>query len=310
MRPRFARAFSSLSLAAALNLSVAGTVALVSLTPASASAQGKVSTQKLIDDAKAKFDDQQYDESIQKLSAALLRPNVTTAQKIEVYRWLAYNYIVLKQEDSARTAVYALYALDETYELPKTESPKFREPFKKFKEQWVDEGKPGQEKVEKPAAPAVIKHLPPAEAPHDQSIAVTGSFDDPDKRVAKMSLFYRTGSSGKFVEVPAAIAGNTFRASIPGSAVKPPIVEYYIQAADTGGLAVTSRGDAETPLRIAVQAEQQGGSIFGKWWFWTTAGVVVAGGIVGGILLTRKKDNGPGGTGAPTNSTVTITIGE
>lgn len=306
---RFARAFTSLSLAAALNLSVAGTVALLTLTPSSALAQGKVSTQKLIDDAKSKFDDQQYDESIQKLSAALLRKDVTKEQKIEVYRWLAYNYIVLKQEDSARTAAYALYALDESYELPKTESPKFREPFKKFKEAWIDEGKPGVEKVEKPVAPVVIKHLPPAEAPHDQSIAVTGSFDDAEKRVAKVSVFYRSGSSGKFLEVPAAVTGNTFRASIPGTAVKPPIVEYYIQAADSGGLAVTSRGDAETPLRIAVQAEQTGGSIFGTWWFWTGTTAVVAGGIVAGFLLTRKKDNGPGSTG-PTNSTVTITIGE
>jgi len=312
MTSRLARAASSLGLAAALNLSVAGTAALVALTPSSAFAQGKVSTQKLIDDAKTKFEDQQYDESIQKLSAALLRPDATKEQKIEVYRWLAYNYIVLKQDESARTAIYALYALDETYALPKTESPKFREPFKKFKEQWIDEGKPGQAKEEKPIAPVVIKHLPPAEAPHDQSIAVTGSFDDADKRVAKISLFYRSGSTGKFVEVPAAVTGNTFRASIPGTAVKPPLVEYYIQASDKGGLAVTSRGDVETPLRIAVQAEQEGGSVLGKWWFWTTAGVVVAGGILGGILLTRKKDDGPGSTGptGPTNSTVTITIGE
>ena len=307
MTPRLGRAVTSLGLAAALNLSVASTVALVALTPSSALAQGKVSTQKLIDDAKSKFDDQQYDESIQKLSAALLRPDASKAQKVEVYRWLAYNYIVLKQEESARTAVYALYALDETFELPKTESPKFREPFKKFHEQWLDEGKPGQEKIEKPAAPVVIKHLSPAEAPHDQSIAITGSFDDADKRVANISVFYRAG--GKFVEVQAAVTGNTFRASIPGTAVKPPLVEYYIQAADKGGLAVVSRGDVESPLRIAVQAEQKGGSMFGTWWFWTGATAVVAGGVALTWLLTRK-DNGPGSTGAPTNSTVTITIGE
>jgi hypothetical protein len=305
MTSRLARAATSLGLAAALNLSVAGTVALVALTPSTACAQGKVSTQKLIDDAKAKFEDQQYDESIQKLSAALLRPDATRAQKIEVYRWLAYNYIVLKQDESARTAIYALYALDENYALPKTESPKFREPFKKYKDQWIDEGKPGQAKEEKAAAAVVIKHLPPAQAPHDQSIAITGSFDDPEQRVAKLSLFYRSGSAGKFVEVAAAISANTFRASIPGSAVKPPLVEYYVQASDKGGLAVTSRGDAETPLRIAVQAEQEK-SIFGTWWFWAGTTAVVAGGVVAGFLLTRKKDNGPG----PTNSTVTVTIGE
>lgn len=310
MRPRLRRAATGVALAAALNLSVAGTVALVTFVPAHAQAQGKVSTQKLIDDAKAKFEDQQYDESIQKLSAALLRADVTKAQKIEVYRWLAYNYIVLKQDESAKTAIYALYVIDEGFELPKTESPKFREPFKKYREQWIEEGKPGLTVEAKVPAPVVLKHVPPATVPHDQSVAVTGSFDDADKRVAKVSLFYRTGSAGKFVEVPAAVTGNTFRGSIPGSAVKPPIVEYYVQASDSGGLAVSSRGDAETPLRIAVEAEKSG-SIFGTWWFWTGTTAIVAGGVLAGFLLTRKKDDpGPGGGGGPVYSNVTVTIGE
>ncbi len=291
-----------------MNLSVAGTVAL--LAPSVAHAQGKVSTQKLIDDAKTKFEDQQYDESIQKLSAALLRSDATKAQKTEVYRWLAYNYIVLKQDESAKTAIYALYALNEDFELPKSESPKFREPFKKYREQWIEEGRPGVTKEEKPPAPVVLKHLPPAEVPHDQSVSVSGSYDDPDKRVSKLSLFYRVGSAGKFVEVPMVTGTGAFKANIPGSAVKPPLVEYYVQASDKGGLAVASRGDAETPLRIAVAAEKDG-SIFGTWWFWTGATAVVAGGVLGAILLTRKND-GPGTTGptGPTNSTVTITISE
>lgn len=303
MRLRFG---PSLALVAALNLTVAGTVTLVA--PSVAYAQGKVSTQKLIDDAKAKFDDQQYDESIQKLSAALLRQDITKAQKTEVYRWLAYNYIVLKQDESAKTAIYALYAVNEDFELPKSESPKFREPFKKYREQWIEDGKPGVTKEEKPVAPVVLKHMPQAEVPHDQSVAVSGSVDDPDKRVAKISLFYRTGSAGKFIEVPMNTTGGTFKANIPGTAVKPPLVEYYVQASDTGGLAVASRGDAETPLRIAVAGEKSG-SIFGTWWFWTGTTAIVAGAVVTGFLLTRK-DNGGGPNGGNPNSTVTITIGE
>ena len=297
-----------LALVAALNMSVASTVALL---PSIAYAQGKVSTQKLIDDSKTKFEDQQYDESIQKLSAALLRQDVTKPQKIEVYRWLAYNYIVLKQDESARTAVFALYAIEEDFELPKSESPKFREPFKKYREQWVEEGKPGLAKETKAPAAVVLKHLPASEVPHDQSVPVSGSFDDPEKRVSKISLFYRTGSTGKFVEAPMTVGTGAFKANIPGSAVKPPLVEYYVQASDKGGLAVATRGDAETPLRIAVAAEREG-SVFSTWWFWTGTGAIVAGGIVAGILLTRKKDNGPGGSGpnGPTSSTVTITISE
>jgi hypothetical protein len=296
-----------LALIAALHLTAAGTIALAA--PTLAHAQSKVSTQKLIDDAKAKFDDQQYDESIQKLSAALLRPDASRAQKIEVYRWLAYNYIVLKQEDSARTAIYALHALDEDFELPKTESPKFREPFKKYKEQWIDDDKPGQTKEAKAVAPVVLKHLPPAEVPRDQSVAISGSFDDPEKRVAKISLFYRAGSAGKFVEKPMGISGGTYKANVPGSAVKPPLLEYYVQAFDEGGLAIATRGDAETPLRIAVAGDS--GSIFGTWWFWTGTTAVVAGGIIAGFLLTTRRSNGgPNQQPGPTQSTVTITISE
>lgn len=304
---KLARFAVSVGLTAAAHVTVVAPVAVaIVATPSLAWAQ-KVSTQKLIDDAKAKFDDQQYDESIQKLSAALLRPDASKAQKIEVYRWLAYNYIVLKQDDSARTAIYALLVLDENYELPKTESPKFRDPFGKWKQQWIDEGKPGQAKEEKAPAPVTLKHLPPAEVPHDQTVVISGSIDDPEHRVAKISVFYRTGSAGKFIELPAQNELGSFKVNVPGSAVKPPILEYYVQASDKGGLAIASRGDADLPLRIAVQGESQ--SIFGTWWFWTGATAVVAGGVVATYFLTKKNDNGPNG-GGPNNANFTVTITE
>lgn len=298
-RARAARFAVSLALFATAHVSVA------TMLPQVAWAQNKVPTQKLIDQAKEKFDDQQYDESIQKLSAALLRSDVSKSQKIEIYRWLAYNYIVLKQDDSARTALFALYALDEDYALPKNESPKFREPFDKYKKQWIEEGKPGQTKTEKPLPPVVLKQIPPAEAPHDQSIAVTGSVEDTGKRVAKIVLFYRTGSAGKFLELPCALDAGSFKATIPATAVKPPIIEYYVQASDSGGLAIATRGDAETPLRVAVQAEKEG-SIFGTWWFWTGAAAIVAGGVVATYLLTRKSTT----PGPSPNAGIVITISD
>lgn len=295
---RAARFAITLSLAATAHVSVA------TMLPTVAFAQGKVPTQKLIDQAKEKFEDQQYDESIQKLSAALLRPDATKPQKVEIYRWLAYNYIVLKQDDSARTALFALYSIDEDYALPKSESPKFREPFEKYKKQWIEEGKPGQSKDVKALPAVTLKHLPPAEAPHDQSIAVTGTIDDPGKRVAKIVLFYRAGSTGKFLELACTVEAGSFKATIPANAVKPPIVEYYVQASDSGGLAIGTRGDYDTPLRVAVQAEAQG-SIFGTWWFWTGAAAIVAGGVAATYFLTRKPNGG-----VNPNAGIVITITE
>ena len=314
-RARAARFAVSLGLAATINVSLAGTIAAVMLVaePIAHAQKASPSAQKLIDNAKQSFDDAQYDESIQLLSAALLKFDINDTQKVEVYKWLAYNYIVLKKDDAAKSAVYKLYAVDEDYQLPKSESPRFREPFTKWKEAWLDEGKPGQvAPTEKPPAPVLIKHLPASEVPHDQTVSISGTVEDADKRVAKIILFYRTGSSGSWSQLPATYGLGAFKANIPGAAVKGSIVEYYVQAVDKDGLAIGTRGDADIPLRIVVQAEAEG-SVFSSWWFWTGATAVVAATVITIIVVTKKKDNGPGTVGPPNpggNSSVTIVIGE
>jgi hypothetical protein len=251
---------------------------------------------------------------VQLLGAALLKLDITDDQRVDVYRWLAYNYIVLKKEEAAKSATYKLYAVDEGFELPSTESPRFREPFAKWKTQWIEDGKPGQPKpAEKPPATVTIKHLPSGDVGVGMSISVSGTIDDPDKRVARVVVAYRTGSKGKFVELPATLGLGDFRATIPSTAAKPPIVEYYVTALDKGGIPIATRGDADVPLRVVVEAEKEG-SILGTWWFWTGTTAVVAGAVLGVFFLTRKSDDsGPGpvvppGPGSP--STVTITIGE
>jgi hypothetical protein len=148
-----------------------------------------------------------------------------------------------------------------------------------------------------------IKHTPGSSIPHDQSIAIAGTVDDAEKRTAKVSLFYRTGSSGKFIEVGLTLDGNAFKSTIPATAVKPPILEYYLQASDKGGLPIAARGDAETPLRLAVEAEQE--SITSKWWFWGGLGVIAVGGGVLTYFALRKTSSAPSN-----NSIVTITISE
>ncbi len=300
-RGRAARFAVTLGLAAAAHVAIASTLFC---WPTSASAADKgSSTEKLIKDGKSKFEDGQYEESIEKLSAAILKQDITKDQKIEALRLLAYNYIVRNQDDSARAAAYQIFALDEDFALSKKESPRFREPFAKYKKLWIDDGKPGQPKpAEKPPAAVWLKHSPATEVPHDSAISIGGSVDDPDKRVAKVSLFYRAGSSGKFTAADVALSGSSLSAKIPSSAVKPPLVEYYLQAFDEGGIPIANRGDADTPLRVAVAGES--GSVFGTWWFWTGTTAIIGGAIVGGILLSRHKN-----PSAPT-STVTITVGQ
>src|SRR5512133_2397242 len=103
---------------------VAAACALAGEAPAGA--QGKTTT-TLIQRAGALFEDQQYEESIQTLSAALLRPGSSEAEKVETYRLLAYNYIILKRTEEADAAVRGLLVLNEKFSLPPTESPRFRD---------------------------------------------------------------------------------------------------------------------------------------------------------------------------------------
>jgi hypothetical protein len=263
----------------------------------------------LIDRAQEMFDDQRYEESIQTLSGALVRPGASTAERTEVLKLLAFNHIALTHNDEADAAVRALLVLDDSYELPKNTSPRFRDFFSNAKKKWEDEGKPGKatDSGSAPAAPkpVTIKHAPPAEGEADTIVPVEGTIDDPDSRVAKVELFYRAGAKGTFTEKSLAYSMGSFRGQIPETAVLPPLVEYYLLASDSAGLPVASRGDVDAPLRIAILEESE--DVIESPWFWIPLPVAVVGGaVLTGVLVTQLGGEDPG---TPT-STIHINVGE
>jgi hypothetical protein len=319
---RLARPLAPFGIAAAVHSVV---VSVPSDVLAQASRSGSsASGANLIAAGRSMFEDQRYEESIQTLSAALLRPGTSKKDRIEIYRLLAYNYIVLSQKDEAEAAVRGLYAVDPGFRLAAGESPRFRDFFADVKKRWEAEGRPGlvteQETGPKPVA---IKHASPAERERDKEIPITGELEDPGSRVDKVWLHYRAGSIGKFHKLDARLSAAKFRGVVPASAVKPPLIEYYLTAADAAGLPIATRGDAAAPLRIAIPAPQEeSGGVFSSPWFWTGAGAVVVGGVLAAILLTRKSEPAPsepiggggaggsgGGGGAPT-SRVVIIVGQ
>jgi hypothetical protein len=262
------------------------------------------------------FEDQQYEESIQTLSGALVRPSNTTAQKIEIYRLLALNYITLNRKDEAESAVRGLLSIEPSYSLPQTESPRFRDFFADVRAKWEEEGRPGLVKAtEAPPAVVAMKHASPSQVEPNTAIELSATLEDPGKRVFSVKLFFRTGSKGKFNEIDASLDENHVRATIPSSAVNPPLVEYYLQGFDKGGLPVVSRGDAGAPLRVAVPEPSKG-------WVLPVAiggGILGAAAIVGGLALAGvfkgsskapPPGNNPPPPPGPGNGTVTVTIGE
>jgi len=286
-------------------LALLGTVLLVAFTTVGrapdAYAEGaKQSVSGLIKKGQDLFDEQLYEESIQTLSAALMRPGIGKTEKVEVYRLLAYNYIALQRNDEADAAVRGLLVLDESFELPDTESPRFRDVFKSVRKKWIAEGKPGTEttgETERVAANVVIKHTSPAQVEEaGLGVSLTGTIDDPKAVIAKVKLYFRQGSSEKFKAAKVTYTMRKFTAEIPGEAVQPPLVEYYLEALDEKGLPVASRGDIESPLRIAVP---EGTSWYESPWFWVPVGVVVVGAIIVGVVL---------GTSQTPSSAVTVNV--
>ncbi len=197
------------------------------------------------------FDDQQYEESLQVLSAALVRPGNTATQRIEIYRLLAYNYITLGRHDEAESACRGIFSLDPCYKLSDRESPRFRDFFLVAKKRWESDGRPGLIKpTEAPAAPVTMRHASPPSADKGTEIPLSARLDDPQRRITEVKLFYRSGSKGRFTSLTAQlnVPDGSVRATIPHTAVMPPLVEYYLQGTDAigprRGLARRRRGAA------------------------------------------------------------------
>jgi hypothetical protein len=279
----------AIALAAAVAGVVGGPSGAALAQPPGAKPSGKSPTTVLIQRGSALFDDQQYEESIQTLSAALVRPGATDVERIEIYRLLAYNFIILKRNDEADAAVRGVLVLDEGFSLPPTESPRFRDFFANTRKKWLDEGKPGKAAGAVAAADKPIKmaHASPAEVPSGTTVRLSGTIEDPDSRVRGVQLAYRTGAKGRFVTAAASYTLGEFHTNIPGLAIRPPLVEYYVTAIDKGGLPLASRGDAANPLRIVVPKE--GGAISSPA-LWVPLGLAVAAGAAVGIyFLVRPK---------------------
>jgi hypothetical protein len=268
--------------------------------------------QDLIARGQALFEDQQYEESVQTLSAALVRPVNSKAQKVDIYRFLALNFITLNRKDEAESAVRGLLSIQPDYALPPGESPRFRDFFASVQKKWEAEGRPGLvQEAQAPPAPVSMRHTSPSQIAAGTSLELTARLDDPPGRVASVKLYFRSGSRGKFETNDASLQAQSVHATIPSAAVRPPLVEYYFQGFDKGGLPIVSRGDAGSPLRVVVPEPSKG-------WVLPVAiggGILGAAAIVGGLALAGVFKSSPPPTAAKPpagsgNSTVTVTVGE
>jgi tetratricopeptide (TPR) repeat protein len=287
---------SRLVCVAALSMSLA-------LAAAPVAAQGAGA---LVQTGRSQYDNLQFEESIQTLSAAIIRRGNTPAQEVAIYELLGLSYLALSRDEEAEGAFRLVLARDPEHHLDAGTAPRVVEFYNRVSTRWVAEGRPGAPQTNTPARterPVTIEHRSPAQQDHDTPLELTATLVDPDRRSAGLVLAWRAGSRGLFHRVDTQNRGGTYSATVPAGDVRPPAVEYYLEAVDQNHIAVAARGDAFAPLRVVVP-ETQSPSIFTRWWFWTGAGVVLAGAVVGTYFLVRGSDS------APTPATLTITLGE
>lgn len=269
--------------------------------PAAFAQSGSKSVSSLIKKGLGYFEDQRYEESTQTLSAALLRPDITKSERLEVFKLLAFNYILLDKKDEADGAVRGLLVTDESFDLPETESPRFRDFFAAAKRKWVDDGRPGMKSDDGSGAGAAavkIRHSSPAQIKKGSALALSGEIDDGEGLVAQVRLYYRQGSTGKFASEKVKYAMRKFSVEIPAKSVRPPLVEYYLEALDDRGIPVSTRGDVETPLRVAVP---ETGSVLTSPWLWVPVSVAVVAAVVIPVVILSSQTS---------TATVNVTVSE
>jgi tetratricopeptide (TPR) repeat protein len=259
---------------------------------------------RLINTGRTQYDNLQFEEAIQTLSAALIRRGNSPQQEAAIFEALGLSYLALSRDDEADGAFRRLLANNPEHHLDAGTAPRIVEFFNRTRQRWIADGRPGAARVDAPARaprPVTIEHVSPAQQTRSTALELTATLTDPDRRSAGLVLAWRSGSHGLFHRANAENRSGTFAAMVPASDVRPPVVEYYLEAVDENGIAVTARGDAYAPLRVVVPQEESP-SVFTRWWFWTGAAVIVAGVAVGSYFLFRDS--------TPDNAQLTLTLGE
>ena len=101
-------------------------------------------------------------------------------------------------------------------------------------------------------SPPKIVHISVTEKEEDNPIEVYAMVTD-DVRLSDVSLHYRIGFAGEYTVLPMELFLGSYMASVPASAVTPPLVEYYITAKDVNGnLRTVPDGAPDSPYNVTV----------------------------------------------------------
>lgn len=239
--------------------------------------------------AKEAYDNAEFEKAVAFLNEALKKTAAQDRQqRIEIFRFLGQSYLAQGKSSQAEEAFRSLLREDPDHQMnPLLTSPKIVQFFEEVKAQIKREGRVN------------IKHTPPESFRAGDPIDITAYAFDPNKKIARMDVFYRVkDEKGDFANSAEAIRtpGDETRwsATLPwtfGERSTSFLVEYYVAAKDAGGEWVGTAGEPRQPHTLEIKV--LGGTyvppdptpFYQKWWFWTGVGVVAVGGAAAWYYL-------------------------
>lgn len=243
------------------------------------------------------YDDAEYAAAIQTLMPVTRDARATRAQRLRALELIALSQFIRNDQGAARATFERILDIDPGHQLRDTSgSPKIRTFFDDLKQQII----PGYGHAD-----ADLEHAAPTAGTAGRPLEIDTRATRGGERVFEIVVATRRRGELAYKITTSLPRGDArWRARItPEPAQKPYVLEYYVEARDAGGAAITRVAAPHSPLEIALAA---GGVEPKRAWYsrwYVVAGVaVVAAGVTGLVFAT--SDGPDSGTLPPGSVTV------
>jgi hypothetical protein len=266
---------------------------------ASAAAAGEGSARTAIREARAHWNELDYELVVTAADAALAAGDATDELRVEALRLKGSALAVLGREQAAGEAFEALVALDPAYELPEGTSPRILEVFRPARARWLvaQERRLAME-LGPSLAKLAVDVTVPRRARGGRPIAIEIEISDPDGVSDLVVVSYRKRDSRGYSTLTAAAQPGRLDLAIPGAFTASATdyrIELFVEVRHRSGIPIDRRGTAEKPYSIVVASGSVPSSppITKRWWFWAGTAAAVAAAVAIPVLVDRGRDVGP-----------------
>lgn len=218
-----------------------------------------------------------------------VRLTKATPEEIEAaYLYLGFIAMALNDTEKAKAHFTEALKINPSEELdPQLRSPKFIDAFKDARRKLV---------AQDTKVPSISLVPITEEVPYNKPVLITTSVTD-NFLIKDVTIHFRRSGELLYDSNPMIRReGNIWAGTIPGITATGEEVDYYLKAVDEAGNSVTE-GNANTPLKIAVEPEPSMAPWYTQWWIWGIVVVAIAGGVTGGVLAAQNQNEGPRRTG-------------